>query len=351
MSNCVAMHMGNELLNPTVAFSSLAAVGLVLGWLSRRAGKRFSAEKVPLMGVLGAFVFAAQMINFQLPGLGTSGHMGGGVLLAILLGPEAATLVMAAILIVQCLVFQDGGLLALGCNIINMGLVPCFVGWGVFRAIAGPLRSRPGPADLPGDLVGQPGRSGGRGDAGAVGGRPGRRAGRADTQLRGRHDAAARAHRGGGGAYQLRRGGLPVPGQPRRAGPAACAEARTVRAGRKVVIASLLAAAIVTAGAPSWFASTLTDGLETALTPTYIKTDKPLHEPNPLMVQADRAQARLAPVPNYGKPVEAAWPNVSGWTLLAGVGGSLLSLVLVYLVAIAIRKRQPAPAEDPPPSR
>jgi cobalt/nickel transport system permease protein len=303
------------------------------------------------MGVLGAFVFAAQMINFQLPGLGTSGHLGGGVLLAIILGPEAATLVMAAILIVQCLVFQDGGLLALGCNIINMGLAPCFVGWGIFRAVAGPLdRARGRRIYLATWLASLIGLVAGAAlvplEAGL--------AGVLAVPVRSFEAVMMLLHVPIGAVEGLI--SFAVVAYLYRVSPAVLGlsptpEARAVRPGRKVVIASLLAAAIVTAGALSWFASTLTDGLETALSPTYNKTDKPLHEPDPLMVRADLAQARLAPVPDYGKPAEAGWPNVSGWTSLAGVGGSLLSLVLVYLVAVAIRRRQPAPAHEQPPGR
>jgi len=87
------------------------------------------------MGVMGAFVFAAQMVNFPvLPG--TSGHLGGAVLLAILFGPFHASILMASILIVQCLIFQDGGLLALGANILNMGIVPAFVGAALYQMLA-----------------------------------------------------------------------------------------------------------------------------------------------------------------------------------------------------------------------
>jgi cobalt/nickel transport system permease protein len=89
------------------------------------------------MGVLGAFVFAAQMINFAIPGTGSSGHLGGGLLLAILLGPHAAFLVMASILTLQSLFFGDGGLLALGCNIFNLGFFPAFVAYPlVYRPLA-----------------------------------------------------------------------------------------------------------------------------------------------------------------------------------------------------------------------
>jgi len=92
-------------------------------------------KQVPLMGVLAAFIFAAQMLNFPIAG-GTSGHFLGAALAAILLGPWAGMLIMTCVLIVQCLVFQDGGLLALGVNIFNMGIVASFIGYFVQRVVA-----------------------------------------------------------------------------------------------------------------------------------------------------------------------------------------------------------------------
>jgi cobalt/nickel transport system permease protein len=93
-------------------------------------------KKIPVMGVMGAFVFAAQMINFTIPATGSSGHIGGGVLLAAMLGGFPAFLSIAAVLIIQCLFFSDGGLLALGCNIFNMGAIPCLI---VYPLIFRPL--------------------------------------------------------------------------------------------------------------------------------------------------------------------------------------------------------------------
>ncbi len=134
-----AMHMANELLSVPVAGVTLGVAAVVVAIAARVARSASGDGRIPLMGVMGAFVFAAQMINFTLPGMpGTSGHLGGGVLLAILLGPAAGIVTMAAILIVQCLLFQDGGLLALGCNMLNMGVVPCLLGWGVYRVLLGP---------------------------------------------------------------------------------------------------------------------------------------------------------------------------------------------------------------------
>jgi cobalt/nickel transport system permease protein len=86
-------------------------------------------KKVPVMGVMGAFVFAAQMINFTIPATGSSGHIGGGILLAAMIGGLPALLSISAVLIIQCLFFADGGLFALGCNIFNMGVVPCLIAY------------------------------------------------------------------------------------------------------------------------------------------------------------------------------------------------------------------------------
>jgi cobalt/nickel transport system permease protein len=90
-------------------------------------------KKIPLMGVMGVFVFAAQMINFSILGTGSSGHLGGGMLLAILLGPYAGFLTMASILLIQALFFGDGGLLAYGCNVFNLGFYTCFIAYPLYK--------------------------------------------------------------------------------------------------------------------------------------------------------------------------------------------------------------------------
>jgi cobalt/nickel transport system permease protein len=131
------MHMADALLSPTVGVGFLAGSGGVLAYTAKRIRDEVDDSKIPLMGVLGAFVFAAQMINFAIPGTGSSGHIGGGMLLAMLLGPYAAFVTMASVLIVQALIFADGGILALGTNIWNLGVYPCLVGWWLYRVIVG----------------------------------------------------------------------------------------------------------------------------------------------------------------------------------------------------------------------
>ena len=141
------MHIPDGFLT-TPVWAALDARGLpAAGFVVRRAQRGFDDSKVPLLGVMGAFVFAAQMINFPV-GVGTSGHLVGGALLACTLGPAAASVVMTAILAIQALVFQDGGILALGANVLNMAIVGVLAGylpyhlWGRGRGARRHLRGR-----------------------------------------------------------------------------------------------------------------------------------------------------------------------------------------------------------------
>jgi cobalt/nickel transport system permease protein len=132
------MHMADALISPVVGGTLWAVSAAATYVCAKKSGTDFPEQKIPLMGVLGAFVFAAQMINFAIPGTGSSGHLGGGMLLSVLIGPKAGFLVMASILTIQALLFADGGLLALGCNIFNLAFLPCFIAYPlVYRTIAG----------------------------------------------------------------------------------------------------------------------------------------------------------------------------------------------------------------------
>ncbi len=123
------MHMADALLSPAVGATFWAGTLGTIAYCSKKLKENMDEKLIPLMGVLGAFIFAAQMINFTIPGTGSSGHLGGGMILAIILGPYAAFIVMASVLTVQALFFADGGLLALGCNIWNLGIYPCFIAY------------------------------------------------------------------------------------------------------------------------------------------------------------------------------------------------------------------------------
>ncbi|MFA7403282.1 MAG: energy-coupling factor ABC transporter permease [Pelobacteraceae bacterium] len=132
------MHMADALLSPAVGSTMWAASAGTIAYCSGKVRKEMDSSKVPLMGVLGAFIFAAQMINFTIPVTGSSGHLGGGLILTILLGPYAAFLTIASVLVVQALFFADGGLLALGCNIFNLGFFPAFIAYPlIYKKIVG----------------------------------------------------------------------------------------------------------------------------------------------------------------------------------------------------------------------
>lgn len=135
------MHMADALLSPAMALTASAAATVLIVTAGMKIKKSGNENMVSLMGVLGAFVFAAQMVNFTIPGTGSSGHIVGGVLLAALLGPWAAFLTLTSVLIIQCLIFADGGLMALGCNILNMAAMTCLV---AYPLIYKPLRGSAG---------------------------------------------------------------------------------------------------------------------------------------------------------------------------------------------------------------
>jgi cobalt/nickel transport system permease protein len=128
------MHIPDGFLSTPVWLAAGAVSAAAVAVSASRVGKNIEEKQVPLMGVVGAFIFAAQMVNFPIAG-GTSGHLGGGVLAALLLGPWAGTMVMTAVLVVQALLFQDGGITALGANVLNMGVLGCLLGFLIYRLL------------------------------------------------------------------------------------------------------------------------------------------------------------------------------------------------------------------------
>ncbi|MDR2619020.1 MAG: energy-coupling factor ABC transporter permease [Treponema sp.] len=129
--------MADALISPAVGGVMWAASAGALAWSTAKIKNELGEKKLPVMAVAGAFVFAAQMINFTIPATGSSGHIGGGILLAGFLGPAPALLTIAAVLLVQALFFADGGLLAFGCNVFNMGVIPCLLAYPfIFKPLA-----------------------------------------------------------------------------------------------------------------------------------------------------------------------------------------------------------------------
>ena len=133
-----ALHIPDGFVSVPVAAAGWLIAAGVIAFAARRAERNLDERAAPLMGVMAAFIFAGQMVNFPVAG-GTSGHLLGATLAAILLGPWAAIIVMTAVVALQALLFQDGGLAALGVNTLNMAILAPLIGWGVYRALQ-PLR-------------------------------------------------------------------------------------------------------------------------------------------------------------------------------------------------------------------
>jgi len=129
------MHIPDGFINIATAASTYAASTGAIAYAVKATGKQLSEKRVPLMGVMAAFIFAAQLFDFPLLG-GTSGHFLGAALAAILLGPWAGLLVMSCVLIIQSLLLQDGGIIALGANIFNMGVIGCLAGYLIYRGVS-----------------------------------------------------------------------------------------------------------------------------------------------------------------------------------------------------------------------
>ncbi|TXT37337.1 MAG: cobalt/nickel transport system permease protein [Comamonadaceae bacterium] len=359
------MHMADALLSPVVGASLWAVSGAALGGCSKRLRTDARDHLVPLMGVLGAFIFAAQMINFSIPGTGSSGHIGGGLLLSILLGGPAAFMVIASVLTVQALFFADGGLLALGANLFNLGIVPCFL---AYPLIYRPLLKRAGDAPSKNRLtlitVSAAVISMQLGALGVV----------YETQLSGIsslplttflwlmqpiHLAIGLVEGLATAAviafiYKARpdllHASAPAPH------PIASAPSFPTR-----VVMGLGCAALLTGGVFSWFASSSPDGLEWSIARVTGQTEL-ASDGSFVHTTFAQWQQRLALMPDYKliptddktpaaadsqADAEAAWPAVDAQTSLAGVLGGVGTLVIVLVVGFLLRPRR---ARDLPPA-
>ncbi len=340
------MHMADALLSPAVGGAFIAASSATLAFSAYRLGRQPDERRVPLMGVLGAFVFAAQMINFTIPGTGSSGHLGGGMLLAILLGPYAAFLVIASVLVVQSLFFLDGGILALGTNLFNLGVWPCFLGLLIYRAIVG--RHVEGWRMWLGACVAVV-VSLELGAAGVV----------IQTMLSGRTDLPF-------GRFLALMLGIHFP-IALVEGIATAAVVQYVRAirpgvvenglglsgsppmGKRTlapVVISFLAVAVLTGGVLAWFASEHPDGLEWAIARVRGSEQSEAESPVPAL---ERLQQKTALMPDYDFPRRgedqsasagaadepAATLPVNVGTSAAGLLGAALTLALTALLAVA----------------
>ncbi|NTU57537.1 MAG: cobalamin biosynthesis protein CbiM [Chlorobiaceae bacterium] len=332
------MHMADALLSPVVGGTFWAVSAGMIGWSARKISNETDGSKTVLMGVLGAFVFAAQMINFTIPGTGSSGHLGGGLLLAVLLGPWRAFVTMASVLVVQALFFADGGLLALGCNIFNMAFFPAFVALPiVYRTIAGNSTSKARistgsiAASMAGLLMGA---------ISVV----------LQTTLSGISDLPF-------GTFALFM--LPIHliigiveglvtwgvlSFVAKTEPAMLSGSARPSVARLATTA-LFVAALATGGVLSWFASSNPDGLEWSVANTSGKRELPAPTEKAHTVLAD-AQQRLALLPGYDfrTPIAASTGTVAPdspvnpGTSLSGLLGSLTVLFLAGSTGALLRK-------------
>ncbi len=340
------MHMANELLSVPVATGTLVIAAGGLGLICRKVRQVIAADKLALMGILGAFVFAAQMVNFQLPAMpGTSGHIVGAVLLAIILGPHLAAIVISSVVIVQCLIFQDGGLLALGCNIINIGLVPSYLGYYLYRAVtngrfssikayigamlAAVIAMEAGAvlvaiqAELSGVLV-VPFSTflitmiGVHFLVGFV---------------EGLVTVAVLAY------LQQLRPDIVVDSLPGK-----------VRLSRKAVLATLVIFTVIIGAGLSLLASDLPDGLEWSYAerPDQPDFETVVSNTDSKVTAVDEFQSKYSALPDYsgrtsklGEASEQEANLGAGWTSFAGVVGSVVTMAVIWLTAWILRKRQP----------
>jgi len=342
------MHMADALISPAVGAAMWTAAGATTVYCAKKVREDPDQSKIPLMGVTGAFIFASQMLNFTIPGTGSSGHLGGGLILAILLGPEAAFLVMASVLTVQALFFADGGLLALGCNIFNLGFFPAFVAFPlIYRKI---VRDDPTPRRIvAGSILGA-----------AVGLQLGALGVVAETALSGISELPF-------GTFVVMM--LPihlaiglVEGLATAAVILFVRQARPEILGRvaaskplrgvdiRPVLIGLTIAAVLAGAAFSWFASANPDGLEWSIAKV---TGKEEVEGISATVHRTLAsiQEKTAFLPDYAFPTAEppasgetaedapSWPAVDAGTSTAGLVGAAITLLVAVGAGFVLQRR------------
>lgn len=318
------MHMADALVSPAVA----GVAGIISGALIVVAAKKVRASKteniVPLMGVMGAFIFASQMINFAIPGTGSSGHIVGGVLLAALLGPWAALITLSSVLIIQCLVFTDGGLMALGCNILNMAVCACLIAYPlVFK----PLMKY--PASL-GKIIGISALTCVIGlELGALGVTIETEASGVTLLpmsqflwfmipihlVIGIGEGLATA----AVLYFIQQYKPELLIQVRKAG---AASSKTTRLGKTIIVFAILA--LLVGGTFSWIASSKPDGLEWSIYHVTGETELPVTSANKVYGIMENIQNTTSVMPDYN-------------TTFAGIVGGIIVVLVIWIISKMVR--------------
>lgn len=336
------MHMADALLSPVVGGAMWAGTLGTIIYCAKKLKEKMDEKMIPLMGVLGAFIFAGQMINFTIPGTGSSGHIGGGILLAILLGPYAAFLVISSVLIIQALFFADGGLLALGANIWNLGIYPCFLGYPlIYRMLVRGAKSA--KKIMLASLISV-----------VAGLQLGAFSVILETKLSGITELPFSAfvalmqpiHLAIGLVEGFITAGIVI--YVRNIRPDIVEDLQGVKVlssggSMKKALIALAILAVITGGAFSWFASTHPDGLEWSIEKIYGKPEIP-EKVNPVTENLSELQKKTAILPDYSFPSQGgheegkpSWPAVDPGTSLSGLLGGLMVLGLVVIFGLGIK--------------
>ena len=344
------MHMADALISPLVGGTMWVATAGVAAYSIKKIQTEMDEKKIPLMGVMGAFIFASQMINFTIPGTGSSGHIGGGLILAILLGPYAGFLTIASVLTIQALFFADGGLLALGSNVFNMGFFSCFIAYPLIYKVfmkKGYSTKRIVLASILAAIIGLQ-----MGAFGVV----------LETLFSGKTELPFKTfvllmqpiHLAIGAVEGLVTAAIVSfiwKARPEIIERAAIGQA-IGNVSIKKVVAGLVTMAVITGVGLSWFASSNPDGLEWAMLKTAGTAE--LEASDGLHQKLSDLQNKTAFLPGYSykapendteesaKVAEETWPAVSGGTSTAGLVGGGMTLVLAGLVGsgISLAKRR-----------
>ena len=342
------MHMADALLSPEVGATFWAGTLGAIAYCSKKLKENLDEKLIPLMGVLGAFIFAAQMINFTIPGTGSSGHLGGGMILTVILGPYAAFIVMASVLTVQALFFADGGLLALGCNMWNLGIYPCFIAYPlVYKPLtegaAGPTRI------VVASII-----------SGVVALQLGAFSVVIETMLSGRSELPFSmfvllmqpVHLAIGLVEGFVTAGVinfVKAARPEILDSVSSTRPLSAEISIRKVFAGLLVAALLTGGMLSWFASANPDGLEWSIEKVFGRPELPEQERG-IAPAVKKIQEKTAFLPDYSfkKPEGVpegneggkggpSWPAIEPGTSLSGFIGAAMVLAAVFLIGFVIR--------------
>jgi cobalt/nickel transport system permease protein len=327
------MHMADALITPLVGGAMYIAAAKVGADSINRIKSEMDDTKIPMMGVMGAFIFATQMINFTIPGTGSSGHLGGGMILAVILGPYAGFLAMAAVLTIQALIFADGGLLALGCNIFNLGFYTCFIAYPfIYKRILrkGYSTKRITWASMLASTVGLQ-----LGAFSVV----------VQTMLSGKLELPFTTflllmqplHLAIGiveGLITAAVINFIWKARPELIEGVGAAKTIGGNVPLKRILLTLIIATLVIGGILSWYASDNPDGLEWSL---YKSTgQKELEQSSGLHQTLSGIQSKLAILPDYSLKPDIEAPEQAG-TSISGIVGSAVTLLLVVCIGIIIK--------------